>query len=68
MTGAAEIKVEGRVFIAETCILEAGVVTATGRYRRLAGANYAQEHFGPRQMLSWPVRRVDRIKWLSPVA
>ena len=70
MNGAAEIRVRGEagIFVAETCAVIDGLVTATGRYRRLVGAGYAQERFGPRETLSWPVRRVDRIRWLSPVA
>lgn len=62
---AAEIRVAGRVFVAETCSLEAGIVTATGRWRRRMGANHAELRYSPIETCSWPIRRVDRIRWLT---
>lgn len=70
MTGPAEIRVRGEtgIFVAGSCEVLGGLVTATGQRRYLVGANYSETSYGPRETVSWPVRRVDRIKWLVAVA
>ena len=66
--GAAEVRIRGQsgIFIATECTVAGGVVTAHGRWRHRTGANYAETTLGARETLTWPVRRVDRIKWLTP--
>lgn len=66
MNGPAELRVRGRVFVADTCTLDGGTVTATGRWRWKTGANYAEARYGPLQTCSWSVSRVERIRWLTP--
>jgi len=70
MNGPAEIRVRGETgtFIAETCTVAGGLVTATGQRRYLVGANYSEMSYGPLETVSWPVSRIGKIKWLSPVA
>jgi len=46
--------------------VEAGVVTASGRWRRRMGANHAELRYGPVETCSWPICRVESIKWLTP--
>ncbi len=66
MTAVAEIRVRDRrgVFVAETCEIKRGVVTARGRMRERGGLNFAETRWSKPQVLSWPVSRLVEIKWI----
>ena len=68
----AEVRVRGRehhgVFVAQTCRPGRDHLTATGRWRRKGGANYAEESWGPLETFSWPWRELPQVKWTSPEA
>lgn len=65
---AAEVRVSGRVFYADECHIEAGVVHARGRWRRRTGPNYSVLAYGEPRSYSWPIHAVDEILWTSEVA
>ena len=62
----AHVLIRGRqgVFVAETCEIADGLVTATGKTRWRTGANYDDLRWGTRAAFSWPTRAIREIRWL----
>lgn len=63
----ARIRVRNRsgVFVATTCELRDGMVTAAGRFRWRTGADYQDFRHGPPTSYSWPVREIREIRWIE---
>jgi len=53
------------LFVAQECDLEAGVVTATGRWRHRYGPNGEEFRWGRAGTYSWPRHRIHEVRWLA---
>ena len=62
---SARIKIRGRreLFEADSVTLTGGFITATGRWSRRTGANYADITRSPLARKTWPARQVVEITW-----
>ena len=65
----AHVLIRGRqgIFVADTCEVAEGLVTATGQTRWRTGANHEDFRWGPRAAFSWSTRDVCEIRWLLEV-
>jgi hypothetical protein len=70
MSGAAEIRVEGRpgVFVAAAARIDGGAVHAEGRWRRRVGPNNDELRFGEQRSYTWPLARCAEIRWQQATA
>ena len=67
MSGAAEIRIGGRVgiFVADTCTVDGSWLHVEGRWRTRGGANNAELRWSEPAAYSWPVSEVVEVRWAA---
>lgn len=56
------VRDQSGVFVAHVCDLEAGVVTASGRWRNRDQSGY---RWGRAGTYSWPAHRLHEVRWFK---